>query len=314
MLKFPEDYFEEEIKCSFTVSKTMKHAWAAQLEVLQTIIAICEKHSIHYYAFWGTLLGAVRHQGYIPWDDDIDIAMKREDYIKFQQVAKELPSEYCFINVHKEEEWPHFCARVTNARTVSTSEERLSQFHGCPFVVGVDIFPLDYIPRDESAANIQKTLLEMIRDIYPLAEFLRREGSETEGMEESRETLEAGLAALETCCKVCIDRKKSVENQLLRLYDRICMMYGEEDGEILTSYPEYINGEGVFLPKEWFGEKQMQFENMQIVVPAEYDRILTELYGDYMEPVQSTSGHEYPFYGEQLQQLHKRGIWLDVME
>lgn len=318
MLKFPEDYFQEEIKCSFTVSKTMKHAWAAQLEVLQEIITICEKHNIRYYAFWGTLLGAVRHKGYIPWDDDIDIAMKREDYIKFQQAAKELPSEYCFINVHTEEEWPHFCARVTNARTVSTTEERLSQFHGCPFVIGVDIFPLDYIPRDKDAANLQKTLLGMIRDILPLAEFLRRDENGEKGIaerrQESRETLEAGIAALETCCKVCIDRKGPVENQLLRLYDRICMMYGEEDGDILTSYPEYIKGEGFFLQKEWFGEKQMQFENLQIMVPAGYDHILTELYGDYMEPVQSGSDHQYPFYREQLQQLHERGMWLDVTE
>ena len=319
MLKFPEDYFQEERKCNFTVSKTMKHAWAAQLEVLQNMIAVCEKHNIHYYAFWGTLLGAVRHEGYIPWDDDIDIAMKREDYIKFQQVAKELPAEYCFINVHTEEEWPHFCARVTNARTVSTSEKRLLQFHGCPFVVGVDIFPLDYIPRDENAAELQKTLLGIIRDILPLAKLLKENGSagvdiSEAGRQESRETLEAGIAALETCCKISIDRGKPVDNQLLRLYDKICMMYGEEDGEILTSYPEYIKGGGFFLQKEWFGVKQMLFENMHIMVPAGYDHIMTELYGDYMEPVQSGSDHEYPFYREQLQSLHERGIWLDVAE
>lgn len=87
MLQFPENFFDEEVRCGFTVSSTMKHYWAAQMEVLQTVIAICEKHDLTYYAFWGTLIGAVRHKGFIPWDDDIDIALKREDYQKLLCIA-----------------------------------------------------------------------------------------------------------------------------------------------------------------------------------------------------------------------------------
>lgn len=317
MLKFSEDFFREETKWGFTISRTMKHAWAGQMEVLQKIIEICDKYGLVYYAFWGTLLGAVRHEGFIPWDDDIDIAFKREDYQKFLQVVKnELPSEYCLLNVYADDAWTYFHTRVTNSRKVDISESRLSQFHGCPFAVGVDIFPLDYIPRDKKTAELQKTLLGIIRDLFPLL----REDDESNGKktmaerQEGMETLEEGISALEEWCQVSIDRKGNVGNQLRKLYDRICMMYGKEDGDILTSYPEYIKEEGFFLPKEWFGTKQLKFENMMLTVPSDYDRVLTELFGDYMVPVRNTQDHDYPFYREQLQMLHERNVWLDVQE
>lgn len=314
MLDFPETYFQEETRMGFTISQTMKRAWAAQLEVLQKIIRICKKHNIRYYALWGTLLGAVRHGGFIPWDDDIDIAMKRDDYTRFLQVAKkELPAEYCLLNIYTDVEWPHFCARVTNSRDISTAPERLSRYHGCPFAVGVDIFQMDYLPRDEGEARLQRELLGIIRDVLPLLDDGQGGKDKTaEELQESRETAEEGICALEEYCKVSIDRGKNVRNQLLRLYDRICAIYGEKDSDILTSYPEYIKGEGIFLPKEWFGVRQMQFENITIAVPSEYDKILTALYGDYMTPVRDGQEHEYPFYKEQLQALHESGVWLDV--
>ena len=100
-LHFSEEYFRTETRDGFTINELMKRAWAAQLVVLKKIIDICEKYNLTYYAYWGTLLGAVRHQGYIPWDDDLDIAMKKDDYIKFLEVAKEeLPKEYCILNAY----------------------------------------------------------------------------------------------------------------------------------------------------------------------------------------------------------------------
>ena len=80
----------------------MKRAWAAQLEVLEEIDKVCKKHNIRWFADCGTLLGAVRHRGYIPWDDDMDICMLRPDYIKFNQVAEqELPKSFVVLNMHK---------------------------------------------------------------------------------------------------------------------------------------------------------------------------------------------------------------------
>ena len=88
----PDNFLEGEIRNSFYVESMMKKVWAAQLEVLHEIDRICKKHNITYFADWGTLLGAVRHKGFIPWDDDMDITMKRQDYIKFAR-AKGVPAK-----------------------------------------------------------------------------------------------------------------------------------------------------------------------------------------------------------------------------
>lgn len=100
-MRFEKEYFEKEIRCDFEVSSCMKHAWAAEMEVLQCVAEICEKNDLQYYAYWGTLLGAVRHGGYIPWDDDIDIALKREEYNRLIDILpKELPDGFVIGGIH----------------------------------------------------------------------------------------------------------------------------------------------------------------------------------------------------------------------
>lgn len=90
MLEFQEGFFEQEIREGFYVDKSIKAAWAASLEVLQNIAEVCDRHGITWYAAYGTLLGAIRHEGFIPWDDDLDIWVKRADYNKLVQA---LPRE-----------------------------------------------------------------------------------------------------------------------------------------------------------------------------------------------------------------------------
>ena len=104
MIDFPEDYFKTEIRDGFEITSMMKRAWAGQMEVLQTIREICERHNILWFADYGTLLGAVRHKGFIPWDDDIDVFMLRDDYNKLARIAPaEIQSPYFFQNVYTDD-------------------------------------------------------------------------------------------------------------------------------------------------------------------------------------------------------------------
>ena len=92
MLEFSDEYFNNEVRCGFHITGMMKRLWASQMEILAWINEICDKYGIRYIMSYGSLLGTVRHKGFIPWDDDIDIAMLRGDYERFAEaVAKELP-------------------------------------------------------------------------------------------------------------------------------------------------------------------------------------------------------------------------------
>ena len=93
MLQFPAEFFEREVKDGYLVGEVLKKAWAVQLGILHEIDTICAKYGLTYFAYWGTLIGAVRHQGFIPWDDDLDIAMPRPDYMKFLEVVMDELSE-----------------------------------------------------------------------------------------------------------------------------------------------------------------------------------------------------------------------------
>ena len=143
-LVFPADYFQEEerkldyyelgpeneyvMKHSFHIEKMMKRAWAVSIKILKEIERICRKHHICYFADWGTLLGAVRHQGFVPWDDDIDIAMKRGDYNRFYAAAKEeLPEGYCIVDAAHDEGWPNTRARVLNVPDADNAQMQLKK-------------------------------------------------------------------------------------------------------------------------------------------------------------------------------------------
>lgn len=317
MLQFPEDYFQEESRSGFTVSQTMKRFWAAQMEVLQTTIEICEKHNLIYYAFYGTLLGAVRHKGFIPWDDDIDIAMKREDYEKFLKIAPtELPDGWHIRSIYNETEWHQYHARITNELLIDTSEKRLSRFHGCPFIAGVDCFPLDYYPKDTRDAEALKLLLHVVHAVIESFEYLDTAKCNVaqEEIQSVKITSEEGLSELEKICHISFDHDSSIINQLLRLWDKICMTYGVQDADTLTFYPDYITGKEFLIQKDWLGTTHLPFENMILSTPSDYDNVLKTLYGNYHIFQRDMQMHDYPIYKKELKMLHEMGVWLDVQE
>lgn len=149
-MEFQDSYLEAEVREGFYIPSLMKRAWAAQMEVLEIITNICKKYHIQYFAEWGTLLGAVRHQGRIPWDDDIDIGMFREEYERFCEVVdQELPAECWFLDHQRVKGYENRVGRVINSRVHVVEGENLEKYHGFPYVAGIDIFCLDEVPLSE---------------------------------------------------------------------------------------------------------------------------------------------------------------------
>ena len=114
-MQVPYSYYEDEVRDGFYISSMMKRAWAASIEVLEVVDRICKKHNIKYFAEAGTLLGAVRHKGFIPWDDDLDIAMLRDEYERFLSIVEEeLPDDYFLLNMYTEKDHVEMFSRVVS--------------------------------------------------------------------------------------------------------------------------------------------------------------------------------------------------------
>lgn len=162
-LEIPEKFFEGEERCGYYVSPEMKKVWAVELDLLAEFARVCEKHNLKWWMEAGTLLGAVRHKGFIPWDDDIDVIMMRKDYDKFCTVAPlELSFPYSF---QKEEsgEMDRVCpiVRIFNDTTTMTPEYVKRYFDkGRKFIfrskmgIYLDISPIDFLPDNDNDTKV----------------------------------------------------------------------------------------------------------------------------------------------------------------
>ena len=133
---------------------TLKRLQQAELEILKDFMRLCDAHGLQYFGIAGTGIGALRHGGFIPWDDDIDVALPRADYEAFLSLAKqELAEQYIVLNVEENENYPLMTTRLMRKNTIFR-EEALKDIN-CPLGIFLDIYPFDNLSDDPKACKKQ---------------------------------------------------------------------------------------------------------------------------------------------------------------
>lgn len=312
-MELQNSFFEDEVIDGFYVPAMIKRAWGAELKVISEIDRICRKYDIKYFADWGSLIGTVRHEGFIPWDDDVDICMKREDYKKFLEVAeKELPDDYKVFTYDRHPDFWLFLARVVAKPHISFEKEHLDKFYQFPYIVGVDIFILDYISADE----------EFERERIKKAKFVIEAIDAVCTQDVAVDVADRFITAIEELCFVKIPDKlkfyKLKNTKILNIekckYDLRVFVYGlaekifamvdESQAEFVGQMiPHYIYHD-VKMPKFYYENIiRLPFENTTMPVSMVYDTMLKRKYGDYMRLVKNSGGHDYPFFESQQKSL-----------
>ena len=288
-MEFSHEYFDDEVREDFYVSGLMKRLWAANLEVISDVAKVCDKYNIRWFADYGTLLGAVRHGGCIPWDDDFDICMLRGDYMRFLEVAeKELPQNYSVLNCHNEYE--DLLTRVINTRHPTFEEDILQRYHQCYLGAGIDIFPLDYMAPTKKEQEAHKTLLRAILSFEPILS--------DENLDQAM--LDQVLSQLEQLCGVKFDRQGKLIKQMYEAAEGVCALYGPEQSDTVMLAPIWAKYGVKTYPLTCFQHAiKVRFENMDIWISAEYDKMLQREYGDYMRIIKGGASHAYPCFAEQ---------------
>ncbi len=291
-------FFMDEVKNGFFISSMMKRYWAAQLRTLSEIDKVCKRHGIKWYIHCGTLLGAVRHEGYIPWDDDLDICMLRDDLDEFSKYAEaELPESYILINIHTAPSFEFMITSVANSKAICTDPEFLKSNFGCPYVTGIDIFPLDALCNDEEEEDKRR---QQLIDIVDANNHIEALGTKEAIVKEK-------LATLSRIHHMTIHPDDRAKRDLRILAEKIYKKYPMSEAERVAMMTFWVDKRDHAFSKSIFDEAvYLPFEYVHLPAPIGYDELLRGLYGDYMKIYKGGGIHEYPAYAAQERLLAEK--------
>ena len=255
----------EEIRCWFKVTSNRKKVWNIQLWLIEEFKKICKKYNLRYYADSGTLLWAIRHKWFIPWDDDTDFVMFREDYDKFIKIAsKELPNHLVLQRNHPA--W--CCAKLRNENTIATDNNDKDKDY--VWGISLDIFPLDYMSKYKIINIIRLYILTFTRGILL---SLKDKKSAT--------------------WNSCIRKRilSYVFRFLFRYFDYNQIYKFHDNLRKNTIFRDKSRVSYLFWGcfrcynvKDFKQSQEVDFENIKICIPLWYDNILKTSYWDYMKP------------------------------
>lgn len=259
----PQSFFEEEVRCGYTISTDKKKLWAVLLDLVREFDRVCKKHDLTYFICDGTLLGAVRHKGFIPWDDDLDVAMPREDYQKLLSLKEEFKDPYKLQTPYNEKGYYRTFYRICNVNTTFATEVFINnEFdQGC----FIDIFPYDRfdINNCDTLYDRVKLLARSLGVIMKMADpkYVNNE-----------QAIEGVL-------------KNYTPIEIYEEIEQLAIHAGNSNCQYETSLVSSITPyKKKAIPIECRRNIiNIDFEGLKLPAPIGYDTFLTQMYGDYMQ-------------------------------
>lgn len=275
-ISLPEGFLLPENRDGFWVSQTRKELWAIQLDIVAKIKEICDKNNLRWFLDGGTLLGAVRHKGYIPWDDDIDIMIPRKDYDVFVKKAIEYFKEPYFVQTDYTDLGFFNMTKIRRSDTAAIrmgidKEKTIGNFSAPYYNCGifVDVFPMDKAPEDINDFQMFMNELSQVKMLgQNVKEHIKRNNPYFK------------------------DYSIELLRSISRSYDKMRTLFKDTDSRYYaqTSLPYTSNT--LKHVSDYERTVLRPFEFMELPCPEGYRNALIDIYGeDYMTPIQGTSKH-----------------------
>lgn len=267
-MQLPDGFLLSEYRDGYFVDETMKKVWAVELGLLEQFQNICERNGLRYYAIGGTLLGAVRHKGYIPWDDDIDVGMPRADYDRFLEVCeKELAYPYRLVTPMNDACYRAH-AQIRNSETTGypANDERLS----CNKGIFIDVFPLDGVADSKAAFAVQMLQMKVLNRILVNFYYFDAVHPEPPFVKSLFHRAVCGMMKLLGVKRV------------YACYDRIAARYSKKETKKVGEISILFDDTRYHWRREVFETStELPFEFMKIAAPEGWEEFLTNTFGDY---------------------------------
>lgn len=248
-------------------NETLKHIHDVELMILKDLIVFCEENDITYFMYAGSLLGTIRHNGFIPWDDDLDVCMLRDEFEKFKKLFSS-NEKYDLLSTETHEDYPYFFAKL-NLKNTRFEEKWASQLD---FTIGfnIDIFVLDDLAENKYKRSYQLKKAFLYNKLLIMSEI------RLDDLPFASKVISHSMYHLLNLFKLNPAKLNKKCLNFLRKYSDANAKNVFDISAMAHEFP-------LIYEKNDFKEvAKVEFEDIYVNVPKNYDKILTELYGDYM--------------------------------
>ncbi len=266
-----KDFLQEEVRCGYTVPSSMKKAWAIQMDLMVKLFEVCKKHKLRIWVAGGSLLGAVRHKGFIPWDDDSDVFLPREDYDKLLRLPqKEFGDPYFLQSELNEKNLFTPYARIRNSNTYVNEHnmrnpEKLNWNNG----IFVDIFPLDGVTTNKFKLLAYDKIIRFERRLIHAYVLNMSPRWQAQFLHKILHWPFIPFNSIKAIKHIHHLAKNTNYNSVNKVGLLACTPYELE--------------RNIFNKVDWEETTWLPFENIMVPAPKGWDNILRTVFGDYMQ-------------------------------